>query len=78
MAYFAVLLLVVSFTRLPTLFNPIFSPDEAIFANVARAILDDGELYGSIIDHKPPLIFYPPRLDPAAESGFYHPIQNRY
>ncbi len=56
--FFVGLFLIVAILRAPSLFSPVLDPDETIFANAARMILDGGVLYHDFIDHKPPLLYY--------------------
>lgn len=43
--------------RAVSLVRPCLSDDEAIYAVVAREMLTGHELYGSVVDHKPPAIY---------------------
>jgi len=44
--------------RLPTLFRPLWSDDEAIYAVTADALQRGALLYRDVVDHKPPLIYH--------------------
>ena len=43
--------------RLPSLFRPLWSDDEAIYAVTADAIRRGALLYRDVVDHKPPLVY---------------------
>ncbi len=55
---YAILFIIICLLRIPTLFYHLFDPDEAIFANAGRILLDGGTIYDSYIDHKPPMLYY--------------------
>ncbi len=44
--------------RLPTLFRPLWSDDEAIYATTADALQRGARLYRDVVDHKPPLVYH--------------------
>src|SRR4051794_4939926 len=43
--------------RLPALFRPLWSDDEAIYAVTADALQRGALLYRDVVDHKPPLVY---------------------
>jgi len=55
------LLLIASVTavlRIPSLFEPLWYGDEAVYLTVARQMLRGDLLYVDVFDHKPPALFY--------------------
>lgn len=44
--------------RLPTLFEPYWYGDEAIYLTIGHALNQGQDLYAQIVDHKTPLIYY--------------------
>ncbi|MDP2670895.1 MAG: glycosyltransferase family 39 protein [bacterium] len=56
--FILVLLVITFFVRLPSLFEPFWYGDEAIYAVIGQKILRGGLLYVDIFDHKTPGIYY--------------------
>lgn len=55
----AVLLLVITIiVRLPSIFVDFYNPDETYYATIGQRLLEGGMLYSTIVDHKPPIIYY--------------------
>jgi 4-amino-4-deoxy-L-arabinose transferase-like glycosyltransferase len=56
---FLVAILFITFlARVPSLFEPLWVEDEAIYLTIGQKILRGGLLYANIFDHKPPGIYY--------------------
>lgn len=58
-------LLLVTLLRIPSLFEPVWYGDEAIYLTVGNALNQGKLLYSQIIDHKTPLIYYVAALAPS-------------
>ncbi|MEU2060180.1 glycosyltransferase family 39 protein [Streptomyces sp. NPDC013455] len=43
-------------TRLPSFTRPLWNPDEGFLAVQARLLAEGGQLYGTVVDRKPPLL----------------------
>jgi 4-amino-4-deoxy-L-arabinose transferase-like glycosyltransferase len=56
--WLVILLLVTFLIRLPSLFEPLWYGDEAIYLTIGQKILRGGLLYVDIFDHKTPGIYY--------------------
>ncbi|MDO8259958.1 MAG: glycosyltransferase family 39 protein, partial [Candidatus Magasanikbacteria bacterium] len=56
--FLAILLLITFLFRLPSLFEPFWYGDEAIYLVIGKKILHGGLLYVDIFDHKTPGIYY--------------------
>src|SRR4030042_2662430 len=54
---FTAILLLIFIFRLPSLFEPFWYGDEGIFAAVASNLNQDGVLYQTSWDNKPPMIY---------------------
>lgn len=58
MVFWAAVLFIIAFLRLPAFLTPFFNGDESIYSIVAHTINHQGVLYHDVVDHKPPLIYF--------------------